>query len=103
PCAEALGAADPFRRGVQLARNVRHANVCRLFDIGRYRLPSGRELLFLSMEFLEGETLAARLRREGPLPLPVALRVAGQVGAALTAAHAEGIVHRDLKPGNVML
>ena len=57
---------------------------------------------FLVMEYLEGETLAARLRK-GPMPLAQALRTAIEIAEALAAAHAQGIVHRDLKPGNVML
>ena len=54
------------------------------------------------MEYLEGETLAARLAR-GALPLPEALRIAAEIAGALDAAHRQGIVHRDLKPGNVFL
>ncbi len=54
------------------------------------------------MEYLEGETLAERLRK-GPLPLVQALDLAAQIAEALDAAHKHGIVHRDLKPGNVML
>ena len=54
------------------------------------------------MEYLEGETLAERLRR-GKLPLPLALRYGVQIAGAVAAAHTAGIIHRDLKPGNVML
>src|ERR1700694_4454705 len=54
------------------------------------------------MEFLEGETLADRLRK-GALPLPEIYRVGIAVAEALAVAHRQGIVHRDLKPGNIML
>ena len=57
---------------------------------------------FLVMEYLEGETLAARLAR-GRLAIPEALRIAADIASALDHAHRHGIVHRDLKPGNVML
>ncbi|HEV8630472.1 MAG TPA: protein kinase [Thermoanaerobaculia bacterium] len=101
-------AADPmalerFKREVQLARSVRHPNVCRLFDLGRHRLADGRDLPFLSLEYLPGESLSRHLRREGPLSLPLAGRLARDIGAALAAAHSEGVVHRDLKPSNVLL
>ena len=54
------------------------------------------------MEYLEGETLAARVSR-GPMPLDQALGCASQIASALDRAHRAGIVHRDLKPGNIML
>jgi serine/threonine protein kinase len=59
--------------------------------------------LFYVMPFVTGETLSARLARDGPLPIDDALRITREVGRALSYAHAAGIVHRDLKPGNVML
>jgi eukaryotic-like serine/threonine-protein kinase len=74
-----------------------HPNICPLFDIG-----SADGIEFLVMEYLEGETLAARLTR-GPLAWKEALRIAIEVADGLECAHRAGIVHRDLKPGNVML
>ncbi len=74
-----------------------HPHVCRLYDI-----ESGGGEDFLVMEFVEGETLAARLAR-GVLPLSEALRIAWDIAGALAAAHAQDIIHRDLKPGNIML
>jgi Tol biopolymer transport system component len=71
--------------------------VCVLHDVGR-----AGDLEYLVMQFLDGETLAARLER-GPLPVAQALDYASQMAAALDRAHRAGIVHRDLKPGNVML
>jgi eukaryotic-like serine/threonine-protein kinase len=97
-----------FRQEVRLARKITHPNVCRTFDLEREtrsELSDGvtQEILFLTMEFLEGETLACRLSREGPLPLGEALEIARQVASGLESARALGVVHRDIKPGNVML
>lgn len=91
-------ARERFRREVRLARRVTHHNACRLFDMGQ-----DGEIAFLTMELLEGETLAAWLDRNGPLDAVQALAIAGQVAAALDFAHRAGVVHRDLKSGNVML
>jgi eukaryotic-like serine/threonine-protein kinase len=91
-------AIERFRREIQLARKVTHPNVCRIFDVAFH---SGT--IFLTMELLEGETLAQRLRRAGPMSTEEALPVAQQIAWALHAAHQAGIVHRDLKPGNVVL
>jgi serine/threonine protein kinase/tetratricopeptide (TPR) repeat protein len=100
-------AIERFRREILLARRVTHPNVCRIFDVFRHtwRSASGvdRELIFLSMELLRGETLAARLRREGRLSTAEALPIAVQMSAALAAAHTAGIVHRDFKSANVVL
>jgi len=95
-------ATDPRSR-VRFAHEARaiarlsHSRICALHEMGHQ---DGVD--FLVMEYLEGETLAARLRR-GPMPLTQALRTAVEIAEALAAAHAQGIVHRDLKPGNVML
>jgi len=97
-----------FRQEVRLARRITHPNVCRTFDIEREtrvdaKRGTEREFVFLTMEFLEGETLGARIRQSGALPPGEALQVARQVADALQAAHAIGIVHRDIKPANIML
>ena len=96
-----------FRQEVRLARRITHPNVCRTFDLDRDTLtaPDGqqRTLVFLTMEFLDGETLAARLKRTGRLTLDEILVISRQIAAALDAAHALGIIHRDIKPGNIML
>ncbi|MGC1448932.1 MAG: protein kinase [Candidatus Sulfotelmatobacter sp.] len=76
---------------------LNHPNICQLYDIGQQ---NGTD--FLVMEFLEGETLAERLKR-GPLPLNEVLKIGIAVAEALAMAHRQGIVHRDLKPGNIML
>jgi eukaryotic-like serine/threonine-protein kinase len=98
-----------FRQEVRLARRITHPNVCRTFDIERETRVvdpvsnTKQEVVFLTMEFLEGETLDSWIKRTGSLPLDEALHVARQIADALTAAHAIGIVHRDMKPANVML
>jgi eukaryotic-like serine/threonine-protein kinase len=88
---------DRFEREAHAISNLNHPHICTLHDVGRQ---DGID--FLVMEYLEGESLAARLER-GPLPLADALKVAIEIGDALDKAHRQGIVHRDLKPGNVML
>ena len=99
-----LGAAivDRLRREVQLARKVTHPNVCRVFDLGYHRQEQ-QEIIFLTMELIKGETLAARLTRMGKLLPSEALPIAVQLCAALDAAHRAGVLHRDFKCGNVML
>ncbi|MDX1583992.1 MAG: serine/threonine-protein kinase, partial [Thermoanaerobaculia bacterium] len=87
-----------FRREIQLAQQVTHRNVCRVFDLFR---DEGH--VFLTMELLEGETLAERLRREGALSLEETKVIVGQIVAGLEAAHSVGVIHRDLKPSNVIL
>ncbi len=94
---------ENFRSEVKLARRVTHRNVARMFDIGEQ---DGER--FLTMEFVEGEMLTARINSgpEGsprPLPLPQVQDVIDQVCAGLTAAHTVGIIHRDLKPDNILL
>ncbi len=89
---------ERFRREVLLARQVTHPNVCRVFDYVRTD-----KFGFLTMEFLEGETLAHFLRRQKRLTLAEARPLIDQMVAALTAAHRAGVVHRDFKGANVFL
>jgi eukaryotic-like serine/threonine-protein kinase len=98
-------AMERFRRETALARKVTHPNVCRIFDIGLHRRddPPGGEVVFLTMELLSGETLAQKLRRDGPFRESEALPLVRQLAAALAAAHAAGVVHRDFKSSNVLL
>ncbi len=89
---------------VQTARRVSHANVCRIYDFGTHVLSkSGVQISFLTMEFVEGETLGQRIRLGGPLPLAEAQKVARQLLHGLKAAHDAHVLHRDFKSDNVML
>ena len=91
-----------FEREVLLARRVVHPNLCPIYDIF-HCVHQGANLTFLTMKLLPGETLSARIKREGAIGLPEAARIVRQVGAALTAAHDAGILHRDIKTANIML
>lgn len=91
-----------FQRELQLARRIGHANVCRVYELFEDSTLSPPRV-FLTMELLEGETLASRLRREGRLGPVEAIRFFRDVAAGLAAAHGAGVVHRDLKPSNIML
>lgn len=89
---------------VQLARRITHPNVCRIYDLSTHVVePSGTEIQFLVMEFVEGECLGKRLRNAGALPLELAQAIAHQLLQGLRAAHQAGILHRDFKSENVML
>ena len=88
-----------FNREAANASRISHPNVCAVYDFGE--TPEG--LIYLAMEFIEGEPLTELLAREGELPVARAGAIFLQVADALQAAHDLGIVHRDLKPDNVML
>ncbi len=94
-----------FKREIQLARRISHPHVCRVFDLARdpASASSPETVLFLTMEFLPGETLADRLGRARRLAPGEALALLAQMADALDAAHRAGIIHRDFKPSNVML
>lgn len=87
-----------FRRELQIGRQVTHRNVCRLFDLDRHA-----GVAFLTMELVEGETLAARLRRTRSIRMAEAQTIVEQLVRGLTAIHQIGIIHLDLTPSNVML
>jgi len=89
---------DRFTSEVRLAREIAHPNVCRVYDIGE---ADGWH--YLSMEYVDGETLASLLRRIGRMPREKALDIARQLCAGLAAAHDVGVLHRDIKPSNIML
>jgi serine/threonine protein kinase/Tfp pilus assembly protein PilF len=92
------GARSRFLREARAAANIHHPNVARVTFYGEQ---DGE--CFYAMELVKGETLEARVRRDGPMPLAIALEVIEQAARALTAAEACGVVHRDIKPSNIML
>ncbi len=91
---------ERFLREARAAAALRHPNVA-----GVFHLSASPEVdhCYFAMELVEGETLEARVRRQGPLKVELALEIAIQVTRALVAAAARGLIHRDLKPGNIML
>jgi eukaryotic-like serine/threonine-protein kinase len=94
---ENVEAKQRFDREARAISSLNHPNICTLHDVGHQ---DGID--FLVMEFLEGETLADRLRK-GPLPTELVLKYGIEICEGLERAHKSGVVHRDLKPGNVML
>src|SRR6266446_5471694 len=92
------GVRSRFLREARAAAQIRHPNVAR---VSHYGEQDGE--CFYVMELVEGETLEARVRRDGPMPLALALEVIEQTARALAAAEKCGVVHRDIKPSNIML
>src|SRR5260370_33673592 len=90
-------AKQRFEREARTISSLNHPHICVLHDVGSQ---DGTD--YLVMEYVQGESLEARLKK-GPLPLKQALEVGEQICDALEKAHRAGIVHRDLKPGNIML
>jgi len=82
------GLRERFEREARTVSALNHPNICALYDLGR-----DRDIDYLVLEYLEGDTLAARLEK-GPLPVEQAIRVAIQIAAALARAHGAGVVHR---------
>ena len=110
--AAALGNAQDkvlrrLRRGVALAQQIRHPNVCRTFESGFHHLERSNiisgPVMFVTMELLSGETLGEKIRRDGQLSLGMTHGLLTQVVNGLAAAHDLGIIHRDLSTTNVML
>jgi TolB-like protein/Tfp pilus assembly protein PilF len=91
---------ERFLREARAAAALRHPNVAAVFRFGAL---ADHDRCYCAMELIEGETLEALVRREGPLKLDIALEVAIQVTRALIAAAERNLIHRDLKPGNIML
>lgn len=90
-------ARERFEREAKAISSLNHPHICTLHDVGQQ---DGID--YLVMEYLEGQTLADRLKK-GPLPLDQVLQLAIQITDALDAAHRHGVIHRDLKPGNIVL
>src|ERR1700745_1663877 len=101
PAARASQAVrDRFLREARAAATLRHPNVAAVFQ---FRATPDATHCYYAMELVEGETLAARVRRDGPLNAKDALKIAIQIARALMAAAAHDLIHRDLKPSNIML
>ncbi len=95
--AAALG-GDRFLREIEISARLEHPHVLTLIDSGQ-----ADEILYYVMPYVEGESLRARVEREGALPVDDAVRILKEVVDALAYAHSKGIVHRDIKPDNVLL
>jgi serine/threonine-protein kinase len=89
---------ERFLKEIELTANLQHPHILPLFDSG-----SANGLLYYVMPYIDGETLRARLEREGQLPIADALRIACEAADALQYAHDRGVVHRDIKPENILL
>ncbi len=97
-------ALQRFKQEVVLARKISSPCVCRIHELFVLPQPaSGAPTAFLSMELLDGKTLADRVRSAGALPLSEARSIASQLCAALQAVHSAGVIHRDVKSNNIML
>jgi TolB-like protein/Tfp pilus assembly protein PilF len=95
---------DRFLREIRIAARLQHPHILTVLDSGATARPGGgADLLWYTMAFVEGETLRARLTREGQLPLADALHIARDVAEALEYAHQHGVIHRDIKPDNILL
>lgn len=90
--------AERFLREARSAAQLRHRNVASVFHLGKHG-----NRYFYAMEFIDGETVDALVKRNGPLECLFALDIAQQVGSALIAAEKQHLVHRDIKPSNLML
>jgi hypothetical protein len=91
-------AIERLKSELRLARRVTHRNICRMYDISRVN-----DVTFISMEFVEGESLRRVLHRLGSLTVRKGIEVIRQIGEGLREAHSQGIIHRDLKPENIMI
>ncbi len=90
-------ALDRFRREARILARLNHPNIATIFS-----LEQDGDLVFLTMEWIQGETLAVHMER-GPMGLDAFLPILRQIACALEAAHGHGVIHRDLKPANVLV
>jgi eukaryotic-like serine/threonine-protein kinase len=94
---------DRMRQEALAAARLSHPHITGIFDFGESPLSEELTVPYVVMELNDGESVSARLRRDGPLPWPDAVTITAEVASALAAAHARGVVHRDVTPANVML
>ena len=92
-------AKDRFLREVKIISKLRHPNTVTIHDFGE----TSRGVLYMVLEFVEGETVKQQLKRDGAQPYARALRIARQIAKSLAEAHRHGVIHRDLKPANIMV
>ncbi|MBD3673292.1 MAG: protein kinase [Planctomycetaceae bacterium] len=91
-------AIERFFREARVMANMQHANLCPVFDVGEYQ-----HWHYLTMAYIDGESLSEKLRRSQEFPLSQALVLLQKVAQALHLAHQAGVIHRDLKPANIMI
>jgi pSer/pThr/pTyr-binding forkhead associated (FHA) protein/predicted Ser/Thr protein kinase len=96
--ARSSGFRERFVREANYASSMRHPNVIEVYDAGEQD-----DVLYIAMQFVEGEDLKSLLTREGRLDAQRTVGILGQIASALDAAHSTGLMHRDIKPGNVMI
>ena len=89
---------DRFKRELLLTRRITHRNVCRVYDVYR-----ADQAVFISMEYVGGESLRSRMNRTGRIPLDETLKIVNQIMDGLEEAHRQNVIHRDLKPENIMI
>ena len=94
---------DRMRQEALAAARLCHPHITGIFDFGESRLSDQLTVPYVVMELNDGESVSARVRRDGPLPWRDAVRITAEVASALATAHARGVVHRDITPANVML
>lgn len=92
------GMLDRFRREAETVAALRHPNIVPIYDVGE-----AQALAFILMPFIEGESLRARMEREGAMPAAEVRRILTEAASGLAAAHDAGVIHRDIKPENIML
>jgi len=92
------GMLERFQREAETIAALRHPNIVPIFDVGE-----SHGIAYLIMPFIEGESLRARMEREGKLPVPEVRRILREAAHGLAAAHDAGVIHRDVKPENIML
>ena len=94
-----------FLREARSAAAISHPNVVTILNVAETDDPhgSGIQVPILVMEFVDGETLADRIKREGRLDMRMVIRIGAQIASGLAEAHAQGVIHRDIKPSNILL